>query len=340
MSRGAERLTVRPLTPGDDLEPELDLTQRAFGPFGAGAREHRRASLRLTVGAGRQVGAFDDGALVASARYFDARQWWRGRSLPMAAVAGVKVAPHRQGAGLGRAVVTALLQRMAGAGYPLSVLYPSTAPLYRSLGWEFAGGLFEATIPARSLRSLVPHDPVARAGAGGIAAGPVAADGVDGAVAGRAGGSAFRPAGPGDAAEMISVLSALYAAERCCGPMTFAAPDLAGFLAASESYVYLAPDGVLDYDWDTDQGQMMVSRAAAGSAATSRAMWSIVSSHATMVHRVRVVSSPADPVTWLAREPDVTLTRTQSWMLRLLDAPAAIAGRGFPASASLAVPLT
>jgi predicted acetyltransferase len=377
-----ERLTVRPLTAGDDLEPDVDLAQRVFGPLDEAEREQRRAASRLTAASGRYFGAFDGGTMVASARYLDLRQWWHGRVLPAAGVAGVKVAPHEQGRGLGRALMTALLEQAAGRGYPLAVLYPATTPLYRSLGWEMAGGRYEAAIPARSLRSLVPPDPLLPPGpllpsdplvasdpllpsdpvpapelllppgsappggaapppGPGVAGRPPAAAG-PGADAGRAGrpdrDPVFRPAGAADAAAMIDVLSGLYAAGTDCGPVTFEAPQLAATLG-DQDYLYLARDGALSYRWDRARDEMFVSCAAAGSAATARALWSIVSSHGTIVSGVRAVVSPADPVTWLTAEPDVTLTRAEQWMLRLLDAPAAIAGRGFPPGVSLSVPL-
>jgi predicted acetyltransferase len=364
-----ERLTIRPLTPDDDLEPEIALAQQAFGPVSAAEREQRRAAFALTVAGGRYLGAFDGGALVASARYFDMRQWWHGRPLPMAGVAGVKVAPHEQGRGLGRVLMTALLRQMAERGYPLSALYPATAPLYRSLGWELAGGRYEATIPARSLRRLQPPDPAAGsqdpAGSAspagpGLAGSPgasLAHLSAAGSVSlGSAGSSAvgaasqpdpgrapaepvFRPAGAADAAEMIAVLGRLYSASSASGPVTFDVPQLAASLG-DEDYVYLAPDGVLSYRWHLAADALFVNCAAAGSAATTRALWSIVSSHGTIASNVQAVVGPADPVTWLTAEPDVTLTRAEQWMLRLLDAPAAIAGRGFPAGVSLSVPLT
>jgi predicted acetyltransferase len=335
-----ERLTVRPLTPGDDLEPDLDLAQRAFGPLSAAEQEQRQVASRLTVAAGRCLGAFDGAALVGSARYLDLVQWWHGRPLPMAGVAGVKVAPHEQGRGAGRLLVTVLLEQMAASGYPLSALFPATAPLYRSLGWELAGGRYEATVPARSLRTLRSPDPAIASPGAAAGPDPGAVSGGPGTVrAGPGGaGSVFRPAGPADAAEMIAVLSRLHAAGSDCGPVTFDVPQLTTMLT-DDVYLYLAPDGVLCYRWNTARGEVLVYCAAAGSAATARALWSIVSSHGTVVSGVRAVVSPADPVTWLTAEPDVTLARAEQWMLRLLDAPAAIAGRGFPAGASLSVPL-
>ena len=334
MSPESGRLSVRPLTPEDDLEPDLDLSYRAFGPFGGDERERRRASTRLTVAAGTHLGAFDGGTQVASGKYLDLRQWWHGRALPMAGVAGVKVAPHEQGRGLGRAMMSEMLQQMAARGYPLSALFPATAPLYRSLGWELAGGRYEVTVPARSLRGLVRPDPAVEPGGAPGAAGPVPG------AAGTAGGagSVFRPAGPADAAEIIAVLGRLHAAGSGCGPVTFDAPQLATMLS-DDIFLYLAPDGVLGYRWNTARDEMLVYWAVAGSAATARALWSIVSSHGTIVSSIRAVVSPDDPVTWLTSEPDVTLARAEQWMLRLLDAPAAIAGRGFPPGASLSLPL-
>ena len=73
------------------------------------------------------LGAFDGTRLVGSARYHPMRQWWHGKSLPMAGVAGVKVAPEYRGRGAGRALMTELIPLMAGRGYP--VTRTSTAAL-------------------------------------------------------------------------------------------------------------------------------------------------------------------------------------------------------------------
>ena len=53
---------------------------------------------------------------------------------------------------------------------------------------------------------------------------------------------------------------------------------------------------------------------------------------------VRAYVGPSDPLWWMLREQDANIAERESWMLRLLDAPAAIAARGFPAT-DLAVPL-
>src|SRR6266567_128604 len=154
---------IRRLTPDDDPEALLDLTRRAFGPFGSEARARRLADAAESIAAGRHLGAFDGGRLIAAAKYFDMVQWWHGRSLPMAGVASVTVAPEARGQGVGVALLTTLASEIATRGYPLSVLYPATAAVYRAVGYEMAGAQYQVSMPARSLRSLLPPD-VAAAG--------------------------------------------------------------------------------------------------------------------------------------------------------------------------------
>ena len=239
----------------------------------------------------------------------------------MAGVGGVKVAPEQRGRGTGRALMTELLRVIADRGYPLSVLYPATAPLYRSLGWELAGGLYRGVIGARSIASLLPPDGPAQ---------PLGLQGLPG----------VRRAEPGDADEVIAVLGAVHESARHCGPATYDAATIRRWwLSDLNRFCYLAADGFLAYGWDEGHGEISVRVVVAGSPETTRALWSIVGSHAPMVKLVRAVVSPDDPVAWLTREPDLGLESRWQWMLRVVDAPAAIAGRGFPAAVTLAVGL-
>jgi predicted acetyltransferase len=309
---------IRQLGPADDLEIEIDLARRAFGPVSDAARAERLAEARALAEAGRYFAAFDGPQPVAVALFHDMRQWWHGRAVRMAGVGGVKVAPEQRGRGTGRALMTEVLRVIADRGYPLSVLYPATAPLYRSLGWELAGGFYRAEIPARSLASLLPADGPAQP---------------------QPEPPGLRRAGPGDAAEVIAVLSAVYESQRCDGPATSDADTVRRWLSDETLFCYLAADGFLAYGWSGERREMSVQMAVAGSAETTRALWSIVGSHAPMARQVRAIVRPDDPLAWLTREPDLALAGNWTWMLRVVDAPAAIAGRGFPASAELAVPV-
>jgi predicted N-acetyltransferase YhbS len=308
---------IRPLRPQDDLEAELDLARRAFGPFDEAGRARRLAEARAAVGDGRHYAAFDGPRMVAAAGFHDLRQWWHGRSLRMAGVGGVKVAPEERGRGVGSALMTELLRVIARRGYPLSVLYPATAPIYRSLGWELAGGLYQAVIPARSLAALPP--------ALAAPSGPAP--------------PGLRRAGPGDAEQVIAVAGAVHTSARHCGPATFGAATVQRWLSDENLFCYLAADGFLAYGWHDGNREIMVYVALAGSAETTRAIWSIVGSHSSIAKRVLAYLIPDDPVAWLTREPVVGLADRKPWMLRVVDAAAAISGRGFPAVAELAVTL-
>jgi predicted acetyltransferase len=317
---------IRPLTPGHGWDSYLDLTMRSFGPSDEAGL---RTTIEPAMAAGRCLGAFDGGRLVGSALYHDLRQWWRGRPVPMAGVGGVQVAPECRGRGVGRAVMTALAQLMTERGYPLSVLYPATMTIYRSLGWEIAGHLHEALLPARALSALAKPDPripetpemPADSGAAGI-----------------------RRPGPDDAAEVIEVIGRTHADARDCGPITWDVDTMRRWLtrpgryADSDRYAYLAPDGFLGYRWQRGHEEIFIDRVVAASAATTRALWAVAASNSSVAQTARAQVGPSDPLWWMLREQDANIAERESWMLRLLDAPAAIAARGFPA-VDLAVPL-
>jgi len=319
----ATPVLIRAVRPDDDLDAQLDLNERSFGPISPAERDQRRQALADRVAHGRVFCAFDRGRPAGAAMFHDMRQWWCGRAVPMAGVGGVNVAPEDRGRGVARRLMAALLDEMAARGYPLSALYPATMPLYRSLGWELAGARDTAVIPARSLRDLVPADPMVPAAGPGVAAAP----------------PRLRRAASGDAEAVISVIGRVHAAARDCGPITWDAASMTQWLADPYLYAYLCDDGFLIYRWHHGHSALFVEGAVAISAETQRAFWAHVGSHASIAEQVYARVGLADPLWWLTRERDADLERHSRWMLRVVDAPAAIAARGFPSALSLTVPL-
>ena len=315
-------LEIRLLQPGDDPDAQLDLSERAFGPGSGADRDRRVRSLSRLVTGGRYLGAFVGGSPAAGAAFQDMRQWWRGRSVPMAGVSSVKVAPEYRGRGIGRLLMTALLDEIAARGYLLSALFPATVPLYRSLGWELAGARDTAVIPARSLLRLVSPDAGMVPGHQDPSPAPV-----------------LRRAGPGDAAAVIAVLGRVHEAAGDCGPVTWDTDSAADWLADPGLYAYLAEDGILAYRWHGGNEGLFVERAEAVSGQTVRALWTQLGSHASIADTVYATTGPASAFWWLTRERDADMRHRSRWMLRVVDAPAAIAARGFPAATSLSVPL-
>jgi predicted acetyltransferase len=313
-------IEVRVVLPGDDLDAQLDLSERAFGPVDAAGRDRWREAVAGIIAARRCLGAFIGDRLVGGAMFHDMRQWWCGQPVPMAGVSSVRVAPEDRGRGIGRLLMTALLDEIAAHGYPLSVLYPATMPLYRSLGWELAGSRYTAVIPARSLFGLAPPDP---------------------ALADRDGSGrpAIRRAGPGDVEAVLAVIDRVHEAARDCGPITWDPVTVRRWLADPDIYAFLCDDGFLVYRWRNGNDELVVEGAEAVSAATVHAFWSQLGAHASIAEKVYARVGPADAFWWLTRERDADMEHRSMWMLRVVDAPAAVAARGFPAGVSLTVPL-
>jgi predicted acetyltransferase len=329
-------LEIRPLSPHDDIEAELDLRRRAFGPISAGRRQAWVTSLQGSIDAGAIIGAFDGGRLVGSARYHLMQQWWHGRSMPMAGVAGVKVAPEDRGRGAGRALMAVVLEEIARRGFGVSVLFPSTAPLYRAGGWEVAGGMHETVLPASSLAALMDPDEAAWAAR---EAGPRQT--VPGETAPGETVPKLRRATPADGAAIVEVKGLVHERLRHCGPNTREPWIVSEWLDDEDHFAYLADDGFLSYRWadSGDRHELEVEELIAASAATARALWQLLASHASTASQVRACLAPDDPVTWLTRDPAAETRQVDTWMLRVVDAPAAIAARGYPAAATVSLRL-
>ncbi|HET7018712.1 MAG TPA: GNAT family N-acetyltransferase [Streptosporangiaceae bacterium] len=300
-------MEIRPVG-ADDLEQELDLRVRAFGPLG-GFREQIVADNLAQMAAEQMLGAYDGDRLIGTARYHVMRQWWGGRDLPMAGVSGVKVAPEARGQGVATALLTELLPIMTQRGYPISVLYPTTPGVYRALGWEWAGGFYRSEIAARALTALLPPD-------SGVTP------------SGRAAG--LRRAGPDDADQAVAVMSAVHAASRASGPTAFDVETMRRDLADDDELAYLADDGFISYGFDGGSRAIEVSYLAIGSAATAAAIWGILGSHSTVTRTVGAFVSPSDPIGLLLKHGDIEVRLHKRSMLRVIDPVAAVAGRGFP----------
>ncbi|MFB6721413.1 enhanced intracellular survival protein Eis [Kribbella sp. NPDC056345] len=289
----------------ENLDSAWQVRQRSFGP-GGDKDEWRKTALEFARD-GRYLGVVDGDELVAAARIWPFEQWWGGRRIPMAGVAGVVVAPEYRGRGVASLLMRAVLKRSVEKGYPLSALYPATTVLYRHLGYEFAGGRYQFTFPAADLRTL---------GGRGV---PV------------------RKAGKEDAQLFIELASKLHETDRSNGPLIWPLRQVESWLGDEDNFAYAAEDGFVVYNWS--DGNLSIDEIVAGSEETARALWATVGSGASIAKSVLVHTAPTDPVHLLAEHEAEAESRVQRWMLRLTDAPAAIAQRGYAAGAVLDLPL-
>jgi predicted acetyltransferase len=289
----------------DQFDDVIRVRTRAFGPLASGDREQWVKDAKEFLADGRYVGVVDGDEVVAAARIWDFRQWWGGRQVLMAGIAGVVVSPEYRGRGVGSMLMRGVLKRGLDKGFPISALYPATTVIYRRLGYEFGGGRYRFSFRAADLRGL-----------GGKEVG-------------------VRRAGPADAERLLELVGKAHESRRTSGPMTWPIATVTEWL--DENFAYLADDGFVVYNWDN--GDLRVDELIAGSEATARALWATVGSGSSIAETVHAYVSPHDPVHLLASYEAGKDAQIQRWMLRLLDAPTAITARGFAPAVAVEVDL-
>jgi predicted acetyltransferase len=120
-----------------DIRPPAETDREAIALLSGLAFNSPARPERVSL-AGRLC-AYDGARLTASAQSIDFDQWFGGARVACAGIAAVVVQPEDRGRGTAGALVAALLRRGRDEGRLVSALYPTTAALYRKLGYEFAG---------------------------------------------------------------------------------------------------------------------------------------------------------------------------------------------------------
>jgi predicted acetyltransferase len=230
----------------------------------------------------------------------------------MVGIGGVGVAPARRGKGTATRLMQAALRELRAQGAPLVSLYPATQPLYRRVGFEQAGSRFESRVQLSGLdfqeRSLSLR-PIEASDL------PTVRD-VYRRYAQRQQGWIDRTA---------------YTWTRVTHPRGETAY---GYLvegsAGVEGYLYLTrrlqPHGL--------QQELNLTDLVALTPAAGRRLLSFIGDHRSLAREVVWRGGPADPLLFLLREQTYEVKHLFHWMLRLLDVPAALQARGYPAGVS------
>jgi len=310
-------MEIRALRDGD-LEQAWELDRDAFH-----TPPERKAFFLRFADASRWIGAFDADRLVGATSSHSFGQFFGGRPVPMGGVHSVSVVPERRGQGLARALMTPLLHAMRERGEVISSLFPAATRLYRGLGWELAGSYLWRGIAPRTLQQLA-----------------------------RAPAVTLRP---GSAADLDAL-------RACYG--RFAAPQN-GQLDRSDAWwqrlvalfeersVFIAdgsgdvPEGYvvyrqLDGDWSALGGpfRIAVYELVSTTPAASLALWRLLGSWASQVTQIVYRGPAEDPLLLLLPEQEVSVLAEVRWMTRILDAPGAIAARGFAPGLALEAPFS
>lgn len=250
------------------------------------------------------------GRVVGTLKVRDYQQFFGGAAVPMGGIANVAVDPHARGHGVASTLIDAILPELRDRGQCVSALYPSVPPLYRGRGWEQTGN-YERVSVRPELLALMPKPaerlPLRRATAADLPALQDAylamASTVDGMLDRAT--AAFQPE------EVLE----LDIADVITGPDG----TVRGFLTADR------PEGEKLVCHDL----VALDREAGRTLLANLARWTGIMTEISL----RLI----DPAWWqlLVAMPVLHDVTNHPWMLRVVDLPAAVAARGWPAASHL-----
>jgi predicted acetyltransferase len=295
----------------EDIDRIFELNMQAYNTPRA-MLERRRALFRPD----EWLVGDEGGRVVATLRGFELPHRFGGGLVNGVAVASVAVAPEARGGGIARALMQELLRRERGAGRAISTLYPATVPLYRRCGYGFSSIYTEWTAPLRAF----PRADAARAT------------------------RALPAVEPFDDAALADVAAAYesFAAARNGMPSRderwWKLRVLDGGDASVHRYlvreggevtgwiVYTQASGKDDWRFDLNARDFFWTTEGA-----ARALLSFVSHQRSTGKKLHWTGPPTEPLADLFDEDTPELESAFRSMLRLLDVPAAIEARGYPA---------
>jgi len=233
-------------------------------------------------------------------------QWFGGRSVPTLGVAGVGVAPEARGERVALSLMLDTLRSARRRGTLLSALYPATLTLYRAAGYELAGSRYRITANLADLPTQRPDLDVS-------------------------------PLEPGDA----SAVEALYAK---------VASERPGYLdrgpyvwrRARESrkeryrgFAVRGPGGLEGYAYVSQRGsedarELVVHDCVTATQAAAQRLTALFADHRSTIKSLLVRGGAVDPIVFVAPERVFSVTRAETWMLRVLDVVGALEARGYP----------
>jgi predicted acetyltransferase len=272
----------------------------------AGRREQWAEQMLTTGLTERLLGAYRDGRLVGMLNVLGLGQWFGARAVPMGGVASVVVAPEERGLGIAPRLLARALELMAERGEVISTLGPATSWVYRKCGWEHGGLYGVASVRTSDLVALAEGSSRERRAVASDRDGIIAA--YDRAAPLRPGFLA-RPPWRWDEGLAEVPHHYVYVVERD--------GRIEGYVAYSQS------GATLGYTvWVDDMVAVDVD--------TERTLWRHLGAHAAQADRVTVAGVPLDALALMLPEQTIRPVGQQVWMTRIVDAPGAVAQRGYP----------
>lgn len=248
------------------------------------------------------------GKLVGGLAFYRMGQWFGGHELSTAGFSGVAVSPSDRGSNACRTMLERVLAELNAEAMPLASLYASTQSLYRKVGFEHAGGRWQYSLPMSSLTHRSRDLPVHRFKSPSIEALEHVAK-----IRGENGNGQLRRS------------NGLW--ERVLQPYD---GSTATYLIGDAE----KPDGYAVFKSGTRASgvpQPLVSMDMAANTKTAlERLMTLVYDHRSMNGSFQWCGGPNDPFLLFAKEQWLDVKAYMRWMLRIVNLPAALIGRGYP----------
>jgi predicted acetyltransferase len=243
-------------------------------------------------------------------------QFYGGAAVPMGGIGGVAVDPATRGRGVAAALVDASLSVMREHGQPISVLYATVPALYRGWGWERAGILEWVELPMDRLLS-VPRP------------------------------AELIPSRPARGSDLTALHDCYLEVARTIDGMADRRPpriDVEKVLEMDLVSVLPGPNGLRGYltaqrEPGGDMGRLKVHDLIGVDVEAQLNLLASLASWSGTLEAVDLRITDPATVGLLAATPLRHSVWTSTWMLRVVDLPAAVAARGWPRLANAAVDL-
>lgn len=250
------------------------------------------------------------GRIEAGMCFYRMGQWFGGRSVPCWGVAAVVAPPGARSGGAGAKLMREVLLEAHSQGVALSALYPATQPVYRAAGYEIAGSRTGYRLPVEGI---------------GL----------------RERGAEVRPATEADRA----LYRRLYG-QSARGQSGMLDRNDALWLRLEGSRENPAYHYVIEQDGEP-QGYFIFTQKRATfpradytvldhvtlTPLAARRMLAFFASHWSTGENLFLHGAPLEPLLLHLAEQKARVDTRWDWMLRLVDVPAALKARGYPAGA-------
>ena len=316
-------MTVDVRTPSEDDRDQVADVLRTSLNFPKAWRERRVSSLPLED----LRCAYEGDRVLATAGAFRFHQWFGGRDPLTSGIFAVATLPEHRGTGLASAALMQILREAREAGTPLTTLYPAVLRPYRTLGYELAGTYNEHRVELDAIPGDLGSDLPA------VETLDVSAD-LEGLKA-CYGAWASRHNGA------IEPTDDTWWTKRILEPWgddvarAVVVHGDAGAVEGFAAFRYTETPGHLDVSFGIDCRVLATT-----SGRATRALLSYFRGFRGVGVWLQWNGPGDDPIAMLIPEQRVETPYRYRWMLRLLDAPAALEGRGYPpvdAEATIAV---